>query len=462
MDDPANQTYSRRFLAGIVLAASFVLHGCGGGGGGEDVGPNLQNSSTFDLVATNLGSITVVEGADGPAVIPLQLNRLSTDNGPITLSAAGSTDADDRRVSVGFSTDTLVGDNNQAELMVWVGIDAQPIQSHQRTLLVRASDGERTDEITVNIDVQPTSAPDIYLLVGQSNMIGFSGDGTKRAGPGEPDEPNERIKQLHVTYNDENTLFTNESAFRNVQRNVVAPAIITAEDPLHEPLNLNTNRKDNDYIGLGLSFAKAALNDTTADIVLVPAAWSGSAFCDNNQGPLGQWNADPTDNPSLGNTWLFDRAITRTNEAIDQTGGVLRGSLWHQGESDANDACAGIYLENLERMAQQFRLRIKEDARGGEFRRADAPIPFISGTMSRGFDEREDLSVFSPNKQLIDDFHRLLPTQLSYAGNSVHDDLVGPQWPCGNTTCIHFGAEALRVIGTRYYEQLRIAAEDLQ
>lgn len=452
--DPAILTRLRNASGGILLAASLLLHGCSSGSSEED--SDLLNSAAFSLVATNIASVTVVEGASGAARIPLQLNRTSTDpSPPITLSAIGASDADERQVSVSFSADTISANNDQSELLLWVGIDALPIKSHQRTLIVRATDGQHTDEIEVTVDVQPTSAPDIYLLVGQSNMIGFSGDGTKQAGPGEPDEPNSRIKQLHVTYNDENTFFNEESAFRSVPRNVLSPAIITAEDPLHEPLNQETNRKDNNYIGLGISFAKAALNDTTADVVLVPAAWSGSAFCSNDQGPLGQWNANQTNDSALGNTWLFDRAITRTDEAIDRTGGVLRGILWHQGESDANDQCAVTYLANLERLAQQFRLRIKPDARGGEFRRADAPIPFISGTMSRGFDDREDLSIFSPNKQLIDNFHRQLPSQLPFVGNSVHDDLVGPQWPCGNTTCIHFGAEALRVIGNRYYEQLR-------
>jgi len=463
MADSAKQKRMRNVSTSFVLAASFLLHGCSSGGSEGSENTPLADSLTFDLVATNAGSVTVVEGASGGANIPIQLNRFSDDTNPIFLSARGANSADNRQVRVAFSADTLEGGNNQTELSVWVGIDALPIQPHQRTIVVSATDGQNTDEVELNIDVQPTSAPDIYLLVGQSNMIGFSGDGTKLAGPGQPDEPNERIKQLHVTYNDENNQFTDESAFRSVQRNIVSPAIITAEDPLHEPLNPSTNRKDNNYIGLGISFAKAALNDTTADVVLVPAAWSGSAFCENNGGPMGQWNADQTNDPSLGNTWLFDRAITRTNAAIDRTGGVLRGILWHQGESDANESCSVSYLANLERMAQQFRLRIKPDVRGGEFRRADAPIPFISGTMSRGFDEREDLSVYSDSKQLIDDIHRLLPQQLPFVGTSVHDDLVGPQWPCGNTSCIHFGAEALRTIGNRYYEQLRsVMAEELQ
>jgi len=34
---------------------------------------------------------------------------------------------------------------------------------------------------------------------------------------------------------------------------------------------------------------------------------------------------------------LFDRAVARTNETLRLTGGILRGILWHQGETDARD-----------------------------------------------------------------------------------------------------------------------------
>ena len=93
-----------------------------------------------------------------------------------------------------------------------------------------------------------------------------------------------------------------------------------------------------------------------------------------------------------------------------------------------------------------------------EFRGAEAPIPFIIGTMSRGADERGDLSMFSPEKQMIDDAHRELAETLPFAALANLDDLTPDNgFPCGNTTCIHFGAEAQRVAGARYYEALQRA-----
>jgi hypothetical protein len=209
-----------------------------------------------------------------------------------------------------------------------------------------------------------------------------------------------------------------------------------------------------------LSFAKSALNNTSREIILVPAAWSGSAFCAPEiNGPPGQWNAGPTTDRALGNTWLFDRAVTRANLALQETRGILRGILWHQGESDSNAACAPSYAANLERLVRELRMQINTDARGGELRRADSNIPFILGSMSVGADETEDLSVFPADKQLVDNAHRNLENVTAFTAFSNHDDLTPANgYPCGNTSCIHFGAEALREMGSRYYAALLRAA----
>jgi len=106
-----------------------------------------------------------------------------------------------------------------------------------------------------------------------------------------------------------------------------------------------------------------------------------------------------------------------------------------------------------------MRLSIMPDARGGDFRRNDSNIPFVVGSLSRGIDERDDLSQFPPPKQLIDGAHRNLPNIIPHTAFSNHDDLVPANgFPCGNTSCIHFGAEALREMGNRYYSALLRAA----
>ena len=79
--------------------------------------------------------------------------------------------------------------------------------------------------------------------------------------------------------------------------------------------------------------------------------------------------------------------------------------------------------------------------------------------MSRGIDERGDLSTFPLSKQLVDMAHRNLPGRVAFTGLSNHDDLTPANgYPCGNTTCVHFGAAALREMGSRYYDALTSAA----
>lgn len=397
------------------------------------------------------------EGSATGLVIPVELTRQNNHTSPVQLSIEGVNAADEAFLTSSFTQRRLVPNDDSSQLTLSLAIADLPILAQERQLRLTASDGNATHETTLSVNVVPVDAPDVYLLVGQSNMVGFSGDGTREAFPGGLDESNARIKQLNVSPNDQNTIFLEQANFTSFDANAETPRITTAEDPLHVPLSPGNNNKTLDYIGLGLSFAKASLPNTSRDIVLVPAAWSGSSFCANGAGgPPGQWNAVASNNTALGNTWLFDRAVTRANMALQETGGILRGILWHQGESDSlNASCASSYAANLQQLIMQLRLRIAVDARGAALRQSNSSIPFIAGTMSRGIDNRGDLSVFSASKQLVDNAHRNLPNVMAFAALSNHDDLVPANGhPCGNTTCIHYGASALREMGKRYYDAL--------
>ena len=433
----------------LFILPALMLGGCGGS--------NSTNNGQFLIVAT-APTDAVQEGSLEGINLPVSITRINDHSEPLTLTV----ETTDQLLTAKFSANQLTPDIGNTTLNISLDIADLPIQAHTKSIDVIASDGTLSTRLTIAIPTVPTTAPDIYLLVGQSNMIGFSGDGTKQAFAGGEDEPNSRIKQLNASKNDQFSIFTKRSDFISETKNALTPLIVQAEDPLHIPFDeSNTTDKDFDYIGLGLSFAKAALPNTTADIVLVPAAWSGTAFCDNNGGPIGQWNTQTTADSDLGNNWMFERAVTRTDMTINETGGVLRGILWHQGESDANERCAVSYADNLERLAKEFRLRIKPDARGGNLRRAEANIPFIVGTMSKGVDERGDMSVFNDEKLAIDSAHRNIALQVPHSGFSNHDDLVPANgFPCGNTTCIHFGPQALRQMGSRYYQALLNAASN--
>jgi len=451
-----------------ALALCALLAACGGGGSDSpptdpQPGPILPAepsapSGNFTL-RSSVGSPVLVEG--GPdLVVPLTLERLNGHDTEVTLSIAGATEADVARVTHTFDTTTLGEERGEARVTLRLDIADRSIMPGARRFYVIASDGESNSRYVLDVDVEPVDAPDVYLLVGQSNMVGSSGDGTRRADPGAPDERNDRVRQLNVPPNDGFSLFTDAEDFRSPELASVGVPIVTAEDPLHVPAREGGEAgKGFEYIGLGLTFGKTALADTTREVVLVPAAWSGSAFCDNDAGPPGQWNARPTDVAALGNTWLFDRAVLRADKALAESGGILRGILWHQGESDAKEECAPLYADNLELLAEELRRRIAPDARGPALRTANAPIPFVVGTMSRGDDERgPDYSELSPPKALIDQVHRSIADRVAYSAVSIHDDLVPANgYPCGQGDCIHFGAEALREMGRRYHAALEEA-----
>ncbi|MBX2836885.1 MAG: sialate O-acetylesterase, partial [Gammaproteobacteria bacterium] len=110
---------------------------------------------------------------------------------------------------------------------------------------------------------------------------------------------------------------------------------------------------------------------------------------------------------------------------------------------------------NLIKLAQRLRSDANIDARGADARGDNAAIPFIVGTMSRGNDERGTFSDFSAEKQRVDDAHRNFPNLVPFAAVAIADDLVPPAYPCGQGSCIHFGAAAYRELGVRYYEALQ-------
>jgi len=258
---------------------------------------------------------------------------------------------------------------------------------------ISANDRLQQFSIDVQLNLQPVPAPDIYLLIGQSNMVGNSQIGARNTSPGGSDELNPRIRQLNVRQNSEQ-LFSTEQKFTDPLFNVIQPTFVLAEDPLHEPNFPTVGFKEATHIGPGISFAKGILPFTSQDIILVPAAWSSSGFC-RSENPLLGWNSENRDNPAFGSTLLLDRALTRLDLALTESGGIFRGILWHQGEADSNNTtCASSYAENLIDMISYIRTRARPDRRGISGRGRNVPIPFVIGTMSRGNDARGMFSLF--------------------------------------------------------------------
>ncbi len=360
---------------------------------------------------------------------------------------------DERGLSVSLGSTVLDSQNPSTSVIFKMAIGMRPLMPQSRRFNVIASSGEEVRTAEITLDINPVSAADVYLLIGQSNMVGSSKAGAKDVSPGGADERDSRIWQLNVSPNS-STIFADAEDFINVTNNAIEPRFIEAEDPLHDPRNPVVQFKGGTSIGPGLSFAKAALAHTTERIYLVPAAWGASGFCNGIREPLA-WNAGSTDNTALGGSALLERALTRLQITLQDTGGVLRGILWHQGGADSNNqACADSYAENLQLMVERIRKEAAQDPRGESARGALARVPFIVATQSRGRDSRGDYSRWSDTKQQVDAVHRTIANLVPFSDWVNNDDLVPPAYPCGSSSCVHFGAEASRETGRRYFDAL--------
>ena len=372
---------------------------------------------------------------------------------PISLSVSPQQAGDEGHLATVLGSDVLDRDNPQTTVNFQLSVGMRPLQPHERRFNVVATSGEEVRRAELILDVKPTSAPDVYLLIGQSNMVGSSESGAKQVTGGGLDERNNRIWQLNVAPNTR-SVFVGPADFTNESSTAIEPRFIEAEDPLHDPRNPIVIFKGGTSVGPGLSFAKAALPDTTSRIYLVPAAWGATGFCQSIGFDFG-WNARKTDNSALAGTSLLDRALTRLNLTLRDTGGVLRGILWHQGGADSNNrACADSYSQNLQLMVERLRREAREDIRGSGARGSNAPIPFLVATQSRGSDERGDFSNWPDTKVKVDAVQRNISGIVPFADWVNNDDLVPPAFPCGSSSCVHFGATANREIGNRFYRAL--------
>lgn len=410
----------------------------------------LPDSSALTLYS-DAGRVTLTEGDSNGISIALSLQRNGASTRPVQLSLEADNARDLYNLRYAFSPSTLGEGESGSVVTLHLDVGVAPLLFHERYFRLVADDGVSRTSRPLTIDVTPTSAPDIYLLIGQSNMEGYSELGSREAYAGGLDERHPRIHQLNVQPNSR-SVFYSDGMFRDEQSNISSPSFVPAEDPLHEPRFIGIDGKEATFVGLGLTFAKSALTSTTSDIYLVPAAWGATGFCANANGDLA-WNAWPTPGQAhLGGTLLADRALTRLNMTLRETGGVLRGILWHQGGADSNNPdCARDYANNLSQLVSRLRSDARQDARGAAGRGAAALIPFVVATQSRGDDERGQFSVFNPSKVIVDASQRSVSQYITHSDFVNNDDLVPSQYPCGQTSCVHFGATALREQGRRFF-----------
>ncbi|KAH6803057.1 carbohydrate esterase [Perilla frutescens var. frutescens] len=154
----------------------------------------------------------------------------------------------------------------------------------------------------------------IFLLAGQSNMVGRGGTYTLS-------QKWDRVTPLECQ-SDPRILRLNNESLRE-----------EAHEPLHENISFSAcyNNSRPFGIGPGMPFSNSLLKSDPAigNIGLVPCAVGGTT--------ISQWSKG---------SCLYDRLLTRARASL-RDGGALRGMLWYQGESDSIAENAGMYSNRL-------------------------------------------------------------------------------------------------------------------
>ncbi|HWI92657.1 MAG TPA: sialate O-acetylesterase [Flavisolibacter sp.] len=220
----------------------------------------------------------------------------------------------------------------------------------------------------------------LYLLIGQSNM----------AGRGSLDEESKKQNQQILMLDSNNHW-------------------VIATDPVHfdKPSIIG--------VGPAISFATEMLgNNKKIKIGLIPCALGGS--------PIKVWEPKEM---YLNNFHPYDDAIARTKLAMKN--GVLKGILWHQGESDNDSMHAAIYMSKLTVLIERLRIDLNQPG-----------LPFVAG----------EIGYF--NK---DNFINLVIDQLPQhvAGTAV----VSAKDLTDKGDHLHFNTASARELGKRYAEAMK-------
>ena len=179
----------------------------------------------------------------------------------------------------------------------------------------RKTVAERTTYFPKRIELMTTQQKKenvwVFILAGQSNMAG--------RGIVEPEDTIADKRILSINKDDQ---------------------VIIAKEPLHfyEP--------ERTGLDCGLSFAKALIKKLpdSISILMIPTAVGGSS--------ISQWLNDSL----YRNVKLFSNFLAKVEIAKQK--GIIKGILWHQGESDANEKDIPLYKQRLGQLFSKFRTAV--------------------------------------------------------------------------------------------------------
>jgi hypothetical protein len=221
----------------------------------------------------------------------------------------------------------------------------------------------------------------VFIMAGQSNMAG--------RGTVEPQDtiPNKRI--LSIDQNGE---------------------LIIAKEPLHwyEP--------EKTGLDCGYSFAKTLLKKIPSNIsiLIIPTAVGGSSIT--------QWLNDSL----YRNVKLFSNFLSKVE--IARKFGTIKGILWHQGESDANEKDIPFYKQRLGQLFSKFR-----SATGNN------ELPILLGELGSFSDNPVNFSLI--NKAIHE-----------YAAEDKNSRVIITNDLKDKGDHLHFDSKGQRIMGIRFAE----------
>jgi hypothetical protein len=242
---------------------------------------------------------------------------------------------------------------------------------------------------SVTVFAQPAATPPpakerfhLFLLVGQSNMAG------RGAVDAEDRAPHPRLLMLGKS-------------------GQWTPAV----DPMHfdKPIA---------GVGLGKTFGVLMAEANPGVVIgLIPCAVGGS--------PIDAWRAGAYYQPTQSHPW--DDAMARARIALKD--GVLKGILWHQGESDSTPELANAYEAKLHALIALFRKELSAER-----------VPFLAGQLGQF-----EGAAWNDSRKLVDKAHRDLPGKVKLTAFVSSEGLKDK----GDKT--HFDTPSYKEFGKRYF-----------
>lgn len=249
------------------------------------------------------------------------------------------------------------------------------------------------------IEVDPIFVGDLWVLAGQSNMKGFG-----KLSWTEPPQLGVSCFYMDDRWNlaEDPLCWLNEST-DPVHWTVPAEQRIAAA--AKERLERTQGA------GLGISFAKKILHVTGIPIGLIPCAKGSTSMED--------WAPERI---SEGGNSLYGAMMRR----IEKLGGKIRGCLWYQGESDANEASAPHYRERMRHWIDKLRHDL-----------ADADLPFLYAQLSVHYADADAK------------WWNMIQHEQLVLEHEMERVAVIPTIDAGLSDVIHLDAQSLRSVGKR-------------